>query len=300
MIVDLKHHRYEVSYKKTKIGNDPVFVVKNRRIAQIDIDVEKRWNDGSGALRDAMKNALDIYNAQHTDASLELSMYLDFDDPAGTASGGQITRNAGDTGDTILVDGHNVETIYNSDRRESAKSVQTMSLESHQNDGSVIRSDHYAFYGVPKYNAKGQVIRYQVKEAWVKKVTEKGTPVYQKVSDVKSILEKIPAQNPVTGAKKSNLWDLWSTYLRTTSETYTVALDEPENQEVTSNDYQFVTVSNSLSGVKTVHWKKQWNDAYSREQNTRPDIYLTILKREAHENANMKQEMSPSDVVVKE
>ena len=32
---------------------------------------------------DAMKNALDIYNAQHTDAPLELSMYLDFDDPAG-------------------------------------------------------------------------------------------------------------------------------------------------------------------------------------------------------------------------
>ena len=107
--VDLKHHRYEVSYKKTKIGKDPVFVVKNRRIAQIDIDVEKRWNDGSGALRDAMKNALDIYNAQNTDASLELSMYLDFDDPAGTASGGLITRNAGDTGDTILVDGHNFE-----------------------------------------------------------------------------------------------------------------------------------------------------------------------------------------------
>lgn len=113
--VDLKHHRYEVSYKKTKIGNDPVFVVKNRRIAQIDIDVEKRWNDGSGALRDAMKNALDIYNAQHTDTSLELSMYLDFDDPAGTASGGQITRKAGNEGDTILVDGHNVETIYDSD-----------------------------------------------------------------------------------------------------------------------------------------------------------------------------------------
>ena len=90
--MDLKHHRYEVSYKKTKIGKDPVFVVKNRRIAQIDIDVEKRWNDGSGALRDAMKNALDIYNAQNTDASLELSMYLDFDDPAGTASGGLITK----------------------------------------------------------------------------------------------------------------------------------------------------------------------------------------------------------------
>ena len=52
--VDLKHHRYEVSYEKTAIGNDPVFVVKNRRIAQIDIDVEKRSNDGSGALRDAM------------------------------------------------------------------------------------------------------------------------------------------------------------------------------------------------------------------------------------------------------
>lgn len=110
--VDLKHHCYEVSYEKTAIGKDPVFVVKNRRIAQIDIDVEKRWNDGSGALRDAMKNALDTYNAQHTDAPLELSMYLDFDDPAGTASGGQITRNAGDTGDTILVDGHNFEKIY--------------------------------------------------------------------------------------------------------------------------------------------------------------------------------------------
>lgn len=298
--VDLKHHRYEVSYKKTKIGKDPVFVVKNRRIAQIDIDVEKRWNDGSGALRDAMKNALDIYNAQHTDASLELSMYLDFDDPAGTASGGQITRKAGNEGDTILVDGHNVETIYDSDRRESAKSVQTMSLESHQNDGSVIRSDHYAFYGVPKYNAKGQVIRYQVKEAWVTKVTEEGTPVYQKVSDVKSILEAIPAQNPVTGATESNLWDLWSTYLRTTSETYTVALDAPENQEVTRNDHQVVTVSNSLSGVKTVHWKKQWNDAYSREQNTRPDIYLTILKREADADGNLKKELSPSDVVVKD
>lgn len=204
--VDLKHHRYEVSYKKTKIGKDPVFVVKNRRIAQIDIDVEKRWNDGSGALRDAMKNALDIYNAQHTDTSLELSMYLDFDDPAGTASGGQITRKAGNEGDTILVDGHNVETIYDSDRRESAKSVQTMSLESHQNDGSVIRSDHYAFYGVPKYNAKGQVIRYQVKEAWVTKVTEEGTPVYQKVSDVSRSLRQsrlrilLPVrQNPICG-----------------------------------------------------------------------------------------------------
>ena len=131
-------------------------------------------------------------------------------------------------------------------------------------------------------------------------MTEEGTPVYQKVSDVKSILEAIPAQNPVTGATESNLWDLWSTYLRTTSETYTVALDAPENQEVTRNDHQVVTVSNSLSGVKTVHWKKQWNDAYSREQNTRPDIYLTILKREADADGNLKKELSPSDVVVKD
>lgn len=298
--VDLKHHRYEVSYEKTAIGNDPVFVVKNRRIAQIDIDVEKRWNDGSGALRDAMKEALDAYNAQHTDTPLELSMYLDFDDPAGTAFGGQITRNAENAGDTILVDGHNIEPIYDSDRRESAKSVQTMSLESRQNDDSVIRSDHYAFYGVPKYNAKGQVIRYQVKEAWVTKETEEGTPVYRKVSDVKSILETIPAQNPVTGSTESNLWDLWSTYLRTTSETYTVALDAPENQEVTRNDHQVVTVSNSLSGVKTVHWYKQWNDAYSRKQNTRPDIYLTILRRGSDENGQLKQKLERSDVIIRD
>ena len=131
-------------------------------------------------------------------------------------------------------------------------------------------------------------------------MTEEGTPVYRKVSDVKSILETIPAQNPVTGVIESNLWDLWSTYLRTTSETYTVALDAPENQEVTRNDHQVVTVSYSLSGVKTVHWKKQWNDAYSRKQNTRPDIYLTILKREADADGNLKKELSPSDVVVKD
>ena len=127
--------------------------------------------------------------------------------------------------------------------------------------------------GFQKYNAKGQVIRYQVKEAWVTKGTEEGTPVYQKVSDVKSILETIPAQNPVTGATESNLWDLWS-ISPDHFETYTVALDAPENQEVTRNDRQVVTVSNSLSGVKTVHWKKQWNDAYSRGNRIPARIFI--------------------------
>ena len=39
-----------------------------------------------------------------------------------------------------------------------------------------------------------------------------------------------------------------------------------------------MTVSNRLTGSKTVLWHKQWKDTYNYENGLRPDIYLDIYQ----------------------
>ena len=45
-----------------------------------------------------------------------------------------------------------------------------------------------------------------------------------------------------------------------------------------ANDQQTITVSNRLSGTKSVLWHKQWKDTYNYENGLRPDIYLDIYQ----------------------
>ena len=45
-----------------------------------------------------------------------------------------------------------------------------------------------------------------------------------------------------------------------------------------ANDQQTMTVSNRLTGSKTVLWHKQWKDTYNYQNGLRPDIYLNIYQ----------------------
>lgn len=44
------------------------------------------------------------------------------------------------------------------------------------------------------------------------------------------------------------------------------------------SDIQTMTVTNRLSGTKSVLWHKQWKDAYNYQNGLRPDIYLDIYQ----------------------
>ena len=119
----------------------------------------------------------------------------------------------------------------------------------------------YDFHNLPKYDRSGQVVHYTAVEVWVDGSGRElsRTELAQKFPDAYALIRSYS-----TGYS---------------DEKYLVGKHR-------ANDQQTMTVSNRLTGTKTVLWHKQWKDTYNYENGLRPDIYpvsythLDVYKRQ--------------------
>ena len=293
--VETSHHRYEVTYAYTSADDNPLkeklFTITNRRLGNVDMTVTKEWTAGTDEelteLLKAIQAELEAIAADNnTDTGgkkLALALWLDFElseDEVGDKDW-EITRNApaadaaedneepGTTtiepatvSDTINVGGREDATIYkeiddsSKEYSEPTTSVQIL-LDAGTETAALETGGTYTFYGLPKYDSDGEVVKYDIKETWVMVKTEETETVYEEVN-----IEEY-----------SQLNDLWKEFSQIrTQDDYTAA---SENDRY-DHDKQVIGINNARTGTKDVTWYKEWRDAYTEGQNQRPDIYLDI------------------------
>ena len=265
--VSTDHHRYQVRYGKTDLNGNKLYIVSNNRLGNINIDARKTWNDGDGHLRTQMKAVIDAYN-QTAENPVALAMWLDFKSPKDIY---KITHTDG--ADVANIGGDDVEIFGGADgvtdKTTTKSAVQPINIEADSENHSN-RTQNFVFYNLPKYDINGEIVGYSVTEQWVVKTGN----TYQKISS--DLFNSISAE---IDGKTVKLADIWAEYANTSSESYTVALDTEEASEVNLNDRQFIGIQNYRSETKNVTWHKIWQDEYSYNNGTRPDIHLLILSR---------------------
>lgn len=106
------------------------------------------------------------------------------------------------------------------------------------------------FFNLPKYDSHGKVVHYSVSEVYAKKTTA-GT------------IEEL------TDEEKAKIS---TDYIQMLSSTYTVNAHH-------TDDEQYFTLTNKLSGVKNVQFHKKWLDRYQFLKGNRPDIYLSLYRQ---------------------
>lgn len=260
------NHQYQVTYD----GPDPVgegagslfmYTVRNRRLGSVDLTVTKTWQDGGAGqgYRQQLQEAVEQYNADHEEEKLSLVIGLAFaDSQKADEKGYKITYEGTDETDTVSVGGSPVE-ILGSDEatRSSEQAVEFGSTAG--------ESQKIMFFGLPKYDADGQVVRYTVKEYWL---LETGTG--------RTIYSTAGLKNDVN---LHNVYEL--------AKEYSVAFGEEiyvVDQADHTRDTQTLEITNRLTGTKDVLWHKQWEDSYNHEENLRPDIYLNVYSVSHKEN----------------
>ena len=245
---DGENHKYEATYQRTvtkDVANSTILSVTNRRLGEITIKVTKTWKDGDGAQRKKILQELEQLN-KNSNSVPQLAFYLDF----GPASPDdyEITHKVNGE-DTIDIANLPVD-ITGSYKDETYGTVIPIDLTEEPNTTAT-----YTFEGVPKYDSNGNTANYEVRESWV--VEDGGT--YRELT-AEELREEYPT-----------LYALYSEYRTSVTSDYEVG-------ELHDQDTQTVTVTNSLSGTKTVNWNKRWRDNYTYGNNERPDLYLDLYQ----------------------
>lgn len=281
---ETEHHRYEATYSESELSGEKLYIVNNRRLGNIDLTVTKKWDDGEGLMRNALKKANDALAKEGkspVQPSLELIFAKGFKD-CGTISGAHVTLNNGAPTEIQDANGNTVSSTQVIDLDEATSTIH--------------------FYNLPKYEQDGRVVRYSVKEIWT-------TPRDGKVL-TKTELKKYLQTNLKDYADLDDLLKLidewsWSVtgdsydpnyHPETADETPASGESATENEDdgtitpssndaLINNDSQTLEITNSLSNTKDVIWHKHWNDQYTYTQNQRPDLYLDIY-RVVHTSAN--------------
>lgn len=281
---ETEHHRYEATYSESELSGEKLYIVNNRRLGNIDLTVTKKWDDGEGLMRNALKKANDALAKEGkspVQPSLELIFAKGFKD-CGTISGAHVTLNNGAPTEIQDANGNTVSSTQVIDLDEATSTIH--------------------FYNLPKYEQDGRVVRYSVKEIWT-------TPRDGKVL-TKTELKKYLQTNLKDYADLDDLLKLideWSWSMtgdsydpnyhpETADETPAGGESATENEDdgtippssndaLINNDSQTLEITNSLSNTKDVIWHKHWNDQYTYTQNQRPDLYLDIY-RVVHNSAD--------------
>lgn len=159
----------------------------------------------------------------------------------------EITRKGPDTADTITVGNPDNQVAILDQNGNPASSLQIVSLKPEDS------TREYAFHNLPKYDRSGQVVHYTAVEVWVDGSGRElsRTELAQKFPDAYALIRSYS-----TGYS---------------DEKYLVSKHH-------DSDRQTMTVTNRLSGTKSVLWHKQWKDTYNYENGLRPDIYLDIYQ----------------------
>lgn len=244
------HHKYEVSYSVETVDGLKFYTAENRRLGNVDLTVTKEWTDGDGSLREEIEDELERIR-EEDGADVRLAVELRFHD------GSQYNVNYGDykivdEGDRGYVSIGRKESdvpIYDSEG-EPVSSRQAVDFTDEQ---------QICFWGLPKYDANSDIVRYDVREVWL----ENGKEISK--SDLRE--------------RYGELYDLIADYsTRYADGGYTIV----ENHG--TPDKQAIGVENYLSGTKDIRWKKSWHDLNNYENSLRPDIYLDIYSLSHVEN----------------
>ncbi len=252
------NHTYEATYETQLDGltveegedtpgiSDPLFIVTNRRLGNVDLTVTKEWQDG-----DQLEKLL-------AESEIVPVVKLVFDEEKNNAEPPEgVTSINYDTG-TVQIG--NEEVQIKDDKEGNAEAIQLLPLEDEPT---------LYFYNLPKYDNQGRVARYKVVELW----TTADNIVDGKVDDVNECYElKEFLKNPpesLSADLKSLLNDLSVSYQEDSYK---------ENDGQKESDKQQITITNKLTGTKEIKFYKEWNDQYALEHGKRPDLYLTLYR----------------------
>ena len=252
------NHTYEATYE-TQLGgltveegedtpgiSDPLFIVTNRRLGNVDLTVTKEWQDGS-QLQESLKGS-----------NVVPVVKLVFDEEKNNAEPpAGVTSINYDTG-TVQIG--NEEVQIKDDKEGNAEAIQLLPLEDEPT---------LYFYNLPKYDNQGRVARYKVVELWTTKDNIKGGKVdnVDECYDLKAFLENPPVT--LSDELESLLNDLSVSYKEDSYK---------ENDGQKESDKQQITITNKLTGTKEIKFYKEWNDQYALEHGKRPDLYLTLYQ----------------------
>lgn len=244
--IQARYHRYEVSYRVEQIGNNiPNHIVKNCRLGNIDLTVQKNWVDRVGA-KEKISEELEKLGGD----APGLYMQLEFSDDSQVPSSAVITRNRfsnnGPDHDTVTLVNEAV-TIEGETEGSFAYSQQEVDF---RNSNST-----YYFHHLPKYLSDGVSVQYTVREVWL-------DPQGNEISK-----EELKETYP-------ELYEAWLPFATSYEQTKYITHDNISTQD----DEQEITVTNRLSQTKDIQWHKQWQDAYRYENGQRPDIFLDIYQ----------------------
>lgn len=242
---ETEYHRYEATYSRDTIAGTEFLTVTNRRLGNIDLTVTKQWLDGEGSVREELLAELEkTWENSDPASQLYLAIRLDL---VGGEDYYKITRNGPDKADTITVGNPDNQVKILDRDGNRASSLQIVSLEPKDS------TREYAFHNLPKYDRSGQVVHYTAVEVWVDGSGRElsRTELAQKFPDAYALIRSYS-----TGYS---------------DEKYLVG-------KLHDSDSQTMTVTNRLSGTKSVLWHKQWKDTYNYENGLRPDIYLDIYQ----------------------
>lgn len=260
-------HEYKVSYtgpdQEDPVGKS-VFTIKNRRVGSVNFTLTKKWVDGDGSIRTAIKKAVEQINKSETDPSKKIHWILQLrfssipdtsEYPGGiTKDNYQLTREKV-SGDTVKINQDGPILIY----KDPAGTPGNSWYDLLENQGSgTSQTVEYHFYHLPKYDYAGAVMNYQAAEIWV---DGNGNPA--------KLATYTYLEDGIRKSLAALLADYQSAY---TKNEYAVG-----NQH--TNDSQTVEITNRLTAVKNIHWHKQWHDNYNYDSQLRPDIYLDIYRK---------------------
>ena len=263
--IDGEHHTYEVTYSIATLspgqdgdegdagsaaGAQTFYVATNRRLGNIDITVTKEWKDG-GALREALKKA---------DIVPVVKLVFDTDKTSAVPPGeDQKIEDIINYKDNTITLTNEPVPIQGQAPGSKADAIQPLIV----GDEPV---EELYFFNLPKYDKDGRVANYTVEELWWKDENADGEIDKTECIEQPQMLKQIKESNPDLAELLEDLT------VTVTQESYT------ENDGNHINDDQQITITNKLSGTKSIEFHKQWNDIYAFDSGKRPDLYLTLYQ----------------------
>lgn len=135
-------------------------------------------------------------------------------------------------------------------------------------NGTDTTEETYYFFNLPKYNVRGEVAHYTIKEMWYK-----GTDTTISIDDCVDKKKLIGNLNQATDAELIELLDDCDSIIQPGK------YENGHDGNGDDTDNQLMSVTNKLSGTKDVSFHKTWIDHYVyRILDKRPDIYLTLYR----------------------
>lgn len=274
---DTEHHRYEATYSESELSGEKLYIVNNRRLGNIDLTVTKKWDDGDGLMRNALKEANEAL-AKGGNDTVAPKLKLVFAD--GFTGCGTIDEST-----VTLIDG--APTQIQDANGITVSSTQVIDLDE--------ATSTIYFYNLPKYEQDGRVVRYSVKEIWttqqdgkeltkaaLKGYLQKNLDEYDGLNDLLKLIDEW-SWSVTDDSYDPNYHPETADETPASGESATENEDDgtippSSNDALINNDNQTLEITNSLSNTKDVIWHKHWNDQYTYTQNQRPDLYLDIYR----------------------